>query len=130
AVIVDAADTLARLDSVLHDRTGGLGNTLGELDAVTRNTETLSDQARPIVDAMTPSLPAFAVWLKELASSTAQVDANGYFLRLVAVFGVDSPGGIAGLPTSQSNTAGRARTAAPAAPGSPLQPGLPPASSV
>jgi phospholipid/cholesterol/gamma-HCH transport system substrate-binding protein len=130
AVIVDAADTLARLDSVLHDRTGGLGNTLGELDAVTRNTEILSDQARPIVDAMTPSLPAFAVWLKELASSTAQVDANGYFLRLVPVFGAGSPSGIAGLPTSQSNRAGRAGSAGPTAPGSSLLPGLPPAPSV
>ncbi len=28
AVIVDAADTLSRLDAVLHDRTTGLGNTL------------------------------------------------------------------------------------------------------
>jgi phospholipid/cholesterol/gamma-HCH transport system substrate-binding protein len=130
AVIVDAADTLGRLDAVLHDRTTGLGNTLDELDAVTRNTGTLADEARPIVDAMTPSLPAFALWMKELASSTSQVDANGYFLRLIPLFGADSPSGIAGAQASQSRTAGSTGTATPARPGSPLQQGLPPVPGV
>jgi phospholipid/cholesterol/gamma-HCH transport system substrate-binding protein len=130
AVIVDAADTLARLDSVLRDRTQGLGNTLDELDAVTRNTGTLVDQARPIVDAMTPSLPAFAIWMKELASSTSQVDANGYFLRLLPLFGADSPSGIAGARASQSRTASSPGSATPVLPGSPPQPGLPPVPGV
>jgi hypothetical protein len=129
-VIVDAADTLARLDSVLRDRTQGLGNTLDELDAVTRNTGTLVDQARPIVDAMTPSLPAFAIWMKELASSTSQVDANGYFLRLLPLFGADSPSGIAGARASQSRTESSPGSATPVLPGSPPQPGLPPVPGV
>jgi phospholipid/cholesterol/gamma-HCH transport system substrate-binding protein len=130
AVIVDAADTFARLDSVLHDRTQGLGTTLDELDAVTRNTGLLVDQARPIVDAMTPSLPAFAVWMKELASSTGQVDANGYFLRLLPLFGAATPSGIAGAQASQSRTEGSTGTATPAQPGSRSQPGLPPVPGV
>jgi phospholipid/cholesterol/gamma-HCH transport system substrate-binding protein len=130
AVIVDAADTLARLDSVLRDRTQGLGNTLDELDAVTRNTGTLVEQARPIVDAMTPSLPAFAIWMKELASSTSQVDANGYFLRLLPLFGADSPSGIAGARASQSRTESSPGSATPVLPGSPPQPGLPPVPGV
>jgi phospholipid/cholesterol/gamma-HCH transport system substrate-binding protein len=130
AVIVDAADTFARLDSVLRDRTQGLGTTLDELDAVTRNTGVLVDQARPIVDAMTPSLPAFAVWMKELASSTGQVDANGYFLRLLPLFGAATPSGIAGAQASQSRTEGSTGTATPAPPGSRSQPGLPPVPGV
>lgn len=129
AVIVDAADTLSRLDAVLHDRTTGLGNTLGELDAVTRNTSTLTDEARPIVDAMTPDLPALTVWMKELASATSQIDANGYFLRLIPLFGADSPSGLAGVRTNGGQSAGSSASA-PARAGAPLAPGLPPESNV
>ncbi len=127
AVIGDAADTFGRLDSVLHDRTQGLGSTLAELDAVTRNTGALVDQARPIVDALTPQLPSFATWMKELASATSQPDADGYFLRLLPLFGPDSPSGIAGVQGSQSRAASRG-AAALAPPPAPL-PGTPPVPS-
>lgn len=127
AVIGDAADTLGRLDSVLRDRTQGLGSTLAELDAVTRSTDALADQARPIVDALTPQLPSFAIWMKELASSTSQPDANGYFLRLLPLFGPDTPSGIAGVQRSRSGAASRG-AAGLALPTSPL-PGTPPVPS-
>ncbi|HEV7468067.1 MAG TPA: MlaD family protein [Candidatus Dormibacteraeota bacterium] len=127
AVIGDAADTFGRLDAVLHDRTRGLGATLAELDAVTRNTGALADQARPIVDAMTPQLPSLALWMKELASATGQLDANGYFLRLLTVVGPDSPSGAGGAQASQSRAASRG--AVPARPGAPLPPGVSPAPS-
>jgi phospholipid/cholesterol/gamma-HCH transport system substrate-binding protein len=128
AVIVDAADTLNRLDAVLRDREAGLGNTLDELDAVTRNTGALADQARPIVDALTPELPNFPVWMKELASATSQVDANGYFLRLLPVFGSATASGLAGAEAAPSRTASGSAIA-PAG-GSPSQPGRPPVPSV
>ena len=129
AVIVDAADTLNRFDAILRDRTTGLGNTLDELDAVTRNTSSLADEARPIVDALSPELPNFPVWMKELASSTGQVDANGYFLRLLPVFGALTPSGIGGAEASQSRTASGS-SAAPRAGGTAPQRGLPPVPSV
>jgi virulence factor Mce-like protein len=128
AVIVDAADTLSRFDAILRDRTSGLGNTLDELDAVTRNTDALADEARPIVDAMTPVLPNFPVWMKELASSTSQVDANGYFLRLLPVFGATTSSGLAGVQPGQSQAASGS-TGAPAGATS-SRPGAPPVPSV
>jgi len=99
AVIGDAADTMARIDAVLHDRTAGLGSTLDELDAVVRNTGTLADEARPIVDAMTPDLPVLTVLMKEITSASSQVDANGYFMRLLPVFGQASANNL-GIPAS------------------------------
>jgi phospholipid/cholesterol/gamma-HCH transport system substrate-binding protein len=125
AVIGDAADTLARVDSVLRDRSAGLGAGLDQLDAVTRSTGTLADQARPLVDALTPELPALATWLRELASATSQTDANHYFLRLVPVVAADSASGARGVTPAPGASPGRggavaARGAAPP----PLQ-GLP-----
>jgi phospholipid/cholesterol/gamma-HCH transport system substrate-binding protein len=118
AVIGDAADTLARVDSVLHDRSAGLGASLDELDAVTHTTGTLADQARPLVDALTPELPALATWLRELASATSQTDANHYFLRLVTLVAADSAGGSRGVTPAPGASSGRggavaARGAAP-----------------
>jgi phospholipid/cholesterol/gamma-HCH transport system substrate-binding protein len=129
AVIVDAADTLNRFDAVLRDRTTGLGNTLDELDAVTRNTDALADEARPIVDALSPELPNFPVWMKELASATSQVDANGYFLRLLPVFGAYTASGLAGVQPGESRSASGS-TAGPPGSGPSTTPGLPPVPSV
>jgi phospholipid/cholesterol/gamma-HCH transport system substrate-binding protein len=126
AVIADAGDTFARIDNVLRDRTEGLGNTLDELDAVIRNTNILADEARPIVDAMTPTLPAFATWLKELASATSQSDANGYFLRLLPIVGQASLNNM-GVPATPgaSLPGGAAPSRSPSGVGQPTLPGLP-----
>ena len=129
AVIVDAADTLNRFDAVLHDRTTGLGNTLDELDAVTRNTSALADEARPIVDALSPELPNFPVWIKELTSATSQSDANGYFLRLLPVFGAPTTSGLGGVQPAPSRTASGSTAGAGGA-GQSTTPGLPPVPSV
>lgn len=125
AVIGDAADTLARVDSVLHDRSAGLGASLDELDAATRTTGVLADQARPLVDALTPELPSLTTWLRELDSATSQTDANHYFLRLVTLFAADSASGARGVTPAPEASPGRAGRAAPrgAAPSS--LPGLP-----
>jgi phospholipid/cholesterol/gamma-HCH transport system substrate-binding protein len=129
SVISDASDTFGRLDAVLRDRTKGLGSTLDELDAVSRSGSELADQARPIVDALTPQLPAFTSWMRELVSATSQVDANGYFLRLVPIFGQATLSGLGGAQPAPSRTAG-AGAAGSAAGGALPVPGAPPVPSV
>src|SRR5207302_427464 len=81
------------------------------------------------INALSAELPNFPVWMKELASSTGQVDANGYFLRLLPVFGALTPSGIGGAEASQSRTASGS-SAAPRAGGTAPQRGLPPVPSV
>lgn len=103
AVIGHAGDALDRADAVLRDRTGGLGDTIGELDSATRSVTTLVDEARPLVDAVSPEVPTLIRAVNELQSATATSDLNGYFLRLIFSNGAGSlsdPGypGIPGAP--------------------------------
>ena len=102
AVIEHAGVALAKADAVLHDRTGGLGDTIGELDSATRSVTTLVDEARPLVDAVSPEVPTLIRAVNELQSATATSDLNGYFLRLIFSNGADSLSdpGYPGIPSA------------------------------
>jgi ABC-type transporter Mla subunit MlaD len=133
---IDHADiALGRAHAVLNDRTQGLGNTIAELDSAAGRISTLVDQSRPIVDAVTPQLPALIRSLNELQSATATSDLNGYFLRLIVSVGAGSladPGyqGAPGVPGPQvggtaASGADRARLRPqPAPPGPALPPSM------
>jgi phospholipid/cholesterol/gamma-HCH transport system substrate-binding protein len=127
SVIVDADVALGRADAVLHDRTQGLGNTVGELDKATRSVTTLVDQAKPVVDAVTPEVPTLIQFVRELQSATATSDLNGYFLRMIVSLGADSLSdpGYRGIPGSPGPPGPGSVVGRQLLPGPPTQGGAP-----
>ncbi|HZC40407.1 MAG TPA: MlaD family protein [Streptosporangiaceae bacterium] len=110
---------LSDLDMILNGNTGNLNYTLRHAPRLAAQLHTLFGQGSTLLKGVNPALPALMTALVEAESAFGGTDANGHFVRVMAVLGTCT----AGLNVGCSGYAGKNGNSPSGASGSSPGPG-------